>query len=208
MYVRVTAIRTDPSRVDSGIAYFEDEAVPGMRSARGYAGAGLLVDRETGAGAGITYWETLADMNAAEQMGQQARRRSSESTGAEVIDVDRFELILLNRASDPAAPSFSRIEQLYGDPQRLDEGIAFVREKVLPNLSKQKGYQSLLLGANRMTGRVVMTSSWRTAEDRAASEAAVVDQRATAARILQAKQVDVTLLEVAFIEIKQPTRAS
>ena len=208
MFARVTAIRTDPSRVDLGIANFKDAVVPIMRSAPGYAGAALLLDRETGEAAGVTYWETLAHMNAAEQIGQQARRQTREAAGAEVIDVDRFELILLDRASDPAAPSFSRINDLYGDPDRLEEGIAFVRDKVLPKVSKQKGYRSLLLGVNRMTGRFVVTSNWRTAEDRAASEATVVDQRGEAARILRASQVDVTLFEVAFIEIKQPTRAS
>jgi heme-degrading monooxygenase HmoA len=207
MFVRLTAVRTDPSKIDLGIATFKDQVVPTIRSVPGYAGAGLLLDRETGEGAGVTYWETLAHLNAAEQIGQQARRQSSEAMGGEVIDVDRFELVLADRAADPTAPSFARVNQLYGDPGRLEEGIAFVRDRVLPNLTKQRGYQSLLVGVNRMTGRVIVTSNWRTAEDRAASDAAVAGQRGEAARILRANQVDVILFEVAFIEIKQPTRA-
>ena len=65
---------------------------------------------------------------------------------------------------------------------------------------------SVLLAVNRMTGRIVVTSNWRTAEDRAASEAAVASQRAETARILRADPVEVMHLEVAVVEVKQPTR--
>lgn len=205
MYARVTAMRVDPSRIDLGIMKF-NEVVPTLRPVPGYAGAALLLNRDTGEGFGVTYWDTLAHMNAAEQAGQRARQQSSEASGAEVTDVDRFDVVLVDRAADPSAPSFSRVNQLYGDLDRLEEGIAFVRDKVVPNLSKQKGYLSLLLGVNRMTGRMVVTSNWRTAEDRAASEAAVASQRTETARILRADQVEVMPLEVAVIEIRQPTR--
>lgn len=207
MFVRMTSLKADPAKIDQGIATFKDRVVPTMRSVPGYAGAVLLLNRETGEGAGVTYWETLAHLNAAEQIGQQARRQSSEAMGGEVTDVDRFEMLLIDRASDPIAPSFSRINQLYADPNRVQEGIAFLRDRVLPNLSKQQGYRSLIAGVNRMTGRVMVVSSWTTAEARAASDAAVAGQRAEAARILGAGQVEVLLFEVPFIEIKQPTRA-
>lgn len=205
MYARATALRIDPARIDLGIMKF-NEVVPTLRSVAGYAGAALLVNRGTGEAFGVTYWDTVAHMNAAEQAGQRARQQTSEASGAEVTDVDRFEMAVVNRASDPTAPSFSRLNQLYGDLDRLEEGIAFIRDSVAPGLSKQKGYLSLLLGVNRMTGRMVVTSNWRTAEDRAASEAAVAGQRTEAARILRADPVDVQHLEVAVVEVKQPTR--
>jgi len=205
MYARATAVRIDPSRIDQGIRKF-NEVVPTLRPIPGYAGAALLVNRDTGEGFGVTYWDTVAHMNAAEEAGLRARQQSSEATGAEVTDVDRFDLVLVDRASDPIAPSFSRVNQLYCDLDRLEEGIAFVRDKVVPNVSKQKGYLSLLLGVNRMTGRMVVTSNWRTAADRAASEAAVASQRAETARILRADHVEVMPLEVAVVEVKQPTR--
>jgi heme-degrading monooxygenase HmoA len=205
MYARVTAMRVDPSRIDQGTTKF-NEVVLTLRQVPGYAGAALLVNRETGDGFGVTYWDTVAHMNAAEQAGLRARQQSSEATGAEVTDVDRFDMALVDRASDPSTPSFARVNQLYGDPDRLEEGIAFLRDKVVPNLSKQKGYLSVLLGVNRMTGRIVVTSNWRTAQDRAASEPSVTSQRAEAARILRAEPVEVMHLEVAAVEIKQPTR--
>lgn len=207
MFARVTTVRIDPARVEQAIASFKERVAPMARSAPGYAGIALLVDRDTGEGFGVTYWDSVADLNAAEQLGQEGRRQTTETVGAEVVDVDRFEMVLINRAAEPSAPVFSRVNQLYADPQRIDETIAFLRDRALPTLSALKGYRSLLMGVNRMTGRCVVTSNWATTEDRAASEAAVVDWRRQAATIAGAKDVEVRLLEVPFVEIKQPTRA-
>ncbi|HYW24040.1 MAG TPA: hypothetical protein VE953_07730 [Terriglobales bacterium] len=207
MFARVTAVRSDPARVEQGIAGFKERVAPMVRAAPGYAGIAMLVDRDSGDGFGVTYWDTLADLNAAEQLGQEGRRQTRESIGAEVIDVDRFEMVLVHRAAEPSTPVFSRVNQLYADPQRIDETIAFVRDRVVPAVSALKGYQSLLMGANRMTGRCVVSTAWKTPQDRAASEPAVLDQRRQAAAIAGAKDVEVRLLEVPFAEIKQATRA-
>src|SRR5215831_18335912 len=136
MFARVTAVRSDPARVEQGIAGFKERVAPMVRAAPGYAGIAMLVDRDSGDGFGVTYWDTLADLNAAEQLGQQVRRQSTEATGAEVIDVDRFEMVLVNRAAEPSAPVFSRVNQLYADPQRIEEAIAFVRDRAIPTVSK------------------------------------------------------------------------
>src|SRR5262249_17766221 len=125
MFARVTTVRSDPGKMEQGIANFKEWVAPMARTAPGYAGIALLVDRDTGDGFGVPYWDTVADLNAAGQLGQQVRRQSTEATGAEVIDVDRFEMVLVNRAAEPSAPVFSRVNQLYADPQRIEEAIAF-----------------------------------------------------------------------------------
>lgn len=206
MFARATTFRSDPTRVAQTIASFKERLAP-IGAAPGYAGTAMLVDRATGDGYGVTYWDTVAHLNAAEQLGQEGRRQTRETAGVEVVDVDRFEMVLIDRAAEPTAPVFSRVNQLYADPQRIDEAVAFLRDRALPAMSAFKGYRSLLMGVNRMTGRCVVTSSWATTEDRAASEAAVVDWRRQTATIARAKDVDVRLLEVPFVEIKQPTRA-
>jgi heme-degrading monooxygenase HmoA len=207
MFARATTVRSDPARVDQAIASFKERVAPMVRTAPGYAGIAMLVDRDTGDGFGVTYWDTVADLNAAEQLGQEGRRQTRETVGAEVVDVDRFEMVLIHRAAEPSAPVFSRVNQLYADPQRIDETIAFLRDRAAKTLSGLKGYRSLLMGVNRMTGRCVVTSNWETPEDRAGSESAIVDQRRQATTIAGAKDVEVRLLEVPFVEIKQPTRA-
>jgi heme-degrading monooxygenase HmoA len=207
MFARATMFRGDPARVEQGIASFKERVAPMLRAAPGFAGISLLVDRDTGDGYGVTYWDTLGDLNAAEQVGQEGRRQSMDTAGAEVVDVDRIEMVLIHRAAEPSPPLFVRANQLFADPQRIDETVAFLRDRALPTLSGMKGFQSLLMGVNRMTGRCVVSSAWATPEDRAASESAVADWRRQAATIAGAKDVQVRLFEVPFVEIKQATRA-
>ena len=65
MYARVTLVKSDPSKLDAAIANFKAKVVPASRKGSGYAGAFLLINRETGEGAGGTYWESLESLNAA-----------------------------------------------------------------------------------------------------------------------------------------------
>ncbi len=78
MYARVTLVKSDPAKLEAVIANFREKVVPASRKGSGYAGSFLLINRETGAGAGGTYWESLESLNAAEQIGLESRRQSIE----------------------------------------------------------------------------------------------------------------------------------
>ena len=58
MYGRATRVQMQPEAVDKGIAFFKEKLVPMAKAAPGNVGQVLLVDRKTGAGVGITLWET------------------------------------------------------------------------------------------------------------------------------------------------------
>ena len=58
MFLRATRIQTPPDKVGAAIDNFETNIVKGLRSAPGNQGAVLLVDRQSGAALGITYWES------------------------------------------------------------------------------------------------------------------------------------------------------
>src|SRR5579864_5240658 len=204
MYARVTLVKSEPSKLDAAVANFKEKVVPASRKGAGYGGAFLLINRETGEGAGGTYWESLESLNAAEQIGIESRRQSIESIGTEVLDVDRFEMFIDDRKGEPAAPSFSRQSQIYADPQKINDAIEFVHKSVRPNLAAQDGYRSLIGGVNRMTGRMVVTSSWESAEARTASQQVGTQQRQEAAKVAGAGSARVDEWEVAFVEITQP----
>lgn len=203
MYARVTLVKSDPSNLDAAIANFKEEVVPASRKGPGYAGAFLLINLETGEGAGGTYWQSLDAMNAAEQIGLESRRQSIESIGTKILDVDRFEIFIADRKGEPVAPSFARQSQIYADPDKINDAIEFVRKSVLSNMAAQKGYRSLIGGVNRMTGRIVVTSNWESAEARTASQEAGTEQRQAAAQVAGAGSAQVDEWEVAFIDITQ-----
>jgi heme-degrading monooxygenase HmoA len=203
MYVRITSVKSAPDRIEQGIANFEQQVVPAVRQQPGYAGAALLVNRDTGEAAGVTYWESLDALNASEEMGIQARSQAAGSMEADVLDVDRFEMVIAERvAGEAKSHTFARVNQLYAQPGRIDELIAFMRDNAA-SVIQQKGCRALLMGVNRMTGRCFVNSIWESAADREASEAAVTGLRKKAGEVAGG-QARVTLGEVAFVELKQP----
>ena len=61
MFARMVKSRVLPGKTDKALALWRDKVVPVMKEARGFKGAYVIGDRETGQGITITLWETEAD---------------------------------------------------------------------------------------------------------------------------------------------------
>jgi hypothetical protein len=208
VYLRVTAFKSDPAKLDAGIAYFRDQVVPAMKRAPGFRGATCIVDRDKSTGAASTLWESLEAMNKAEQLGVQVRTESEESTGIEVIDVDRFEITTLELA-EPAAqlPAYTRLLLGYGDPAMADKATDTIRDEVIPLLKREPGFRSYSSGINRMTGRAFTASSWATPEQREASNNVVADLRQRISQSANIYGLELSNVETVVAEVMLPTRA-
>lgn len=55
---------------------------------------------------------------------------------------------------------FARTTIIQGDPARLDEGLAHVRDHVFPEVSRMEGCMGMSMLVNRETGRCIVTSAW------------------------------------------------
>jgi hypothetical protein len=209
MYLRVTAFKSDPAKLEAGISYLREKVVPAMKQAPGFLGATCIVDREMSTGAASTLWESLEAMNKAEQLGQQARIDSEESTGVEVVDVDRFEITVLDMTGTTQVqlPSYTRLTVAYGDPATADKAIKLVRDEVLPKLKGQPGFRAFAAGINRMTGRGFTSSSWATPEQREASNAVLAELRQRVADEGNLYGQQVNLAETVIAEVMLPARA-
>lgn len=64
MFARVRITEGVPAKVDEGIQHFRDAVVSGYKTARGFKGAYLLVNRQSGKMMGITLWDTEANLPA------------------------------------------------------------------------------------------------------------------------------------------------
>ena len=57
---------------------------------------------------------------------------------------------------------YARSTTIQAQPSSIDDGIAFVRDEVMPALQAMDGYVGLSLLVDRESGRCIATSAWET----------------------------------------------
>jgi heme-degrading monooxygenase HmoA len=205
MFLRATRIQTPPDKVKDAIDNFEANVLKNLRAAPGNQGAILLVNRESGAGMGITYWESAKALAASEAIGTQSRTQTTKAVpGSQIVNVERAELMIMDRAAAPAkSGSFVRMVSVSGDPDKLDAAIVNIRNQVLPLLKAQKGYRATIASVDRQSGRLTASTVWDTKADLDASESKLAGPRAEAAKAAGAgpNDVQVEIFETAVVEL-------
>lgn len=99
---------------------------------------------------------------------------------------------------------FARSTTIQANPASIDEGIAHVRDVVLPELMQMEGCIGLSMMVDRQGGRCIATSAWQSAEARQASAMAVMPLRDRAAEILGGESA-VELWDIAVMHRDHPT---
>jgi hypothetical protein len=204
MFLRATRVQAPPDKVQEAIQNFEKSILPGVRKTPGNLGAALLINRQTGAGLGITYWESAKAMSASEQVGIQTRAQSVKDVpGTSIVNVERGELMIMDRAAEPKVGTFLRLVTVNGDPQKLDAAIVHIRTHSLPIAKTLKGYRALVAAVDRQTGRLSASTTWDTMADLDASESKMAGTRAEAAKIAGGGPSDVAveIFESAAVEL-------
>lgn len=79
---------------------------------------------------------------------------------------------------------YARSTTIITEPSRLEEGIAFVRDEVLPAIKDMPGCCGLSMIVDRESGRCITTTSWKSEEDMRASAEAVRPLRERAAALM------------------------
>ena len=192
MFIRATRVQAPPDKVQEAIQNFETSILKTVRATPGNQGAVLLINRQTGAGLGVTYWESAKAMAASEQMGMQTRTQSAKAVpGSQIVNVERAELMIMDRAAAPKAGTFLRLVTVNGDPEKLDAAIVHIRNNSLPIAKALKGYRALVAAVDRQTGRLSASTTWDSMAELDASETKMAGTRAEAAKIAGAGPSDV-----------------
>ena len=102
----------------------------------------------------------------------------------------------------------ARVSTIEGSPDRIDEGTALIRSKVLPQLEHVDGFAGVLSMADRATGRSVTITLWESEEAlRASSERANTLRSEAAADLGATAEPNVEHFEVTLSEMRQPAHA-
>ena len=99
---------------------------------------------------------------------------------------------------------FARSTTILGKPQLLDEGIAYVRDTLVPAALRTDGCVGLSMLCDRDSGRTITTTAWADAAATRTSWDDLLGIRAHAAEILRGK-AEVREWEVAVLHHRQRT---
>ncbi len=97
-YVRLSTLQGDPSKLEDGIELFRERAVATARQQRGFQGIQLLVDRRSGKGITLTWWENEAAAREAESALSQSRAEGGQRVGASNPTTEVLELVVNENA--------------------------------------------------------------------------------------------------------------
>ena len=79
---------------------------------------------------------------------------------------------------------YARSTTVHADPQRIDEGIAHIRDEIMPAVQSMPGCMGLSMLCDRNSGRCIVTTSWDSEESMSASRDGVRAMREQAAGVL------------------------
>jgi heme-degrading monooxygenase HmoA len=85
----------------------------------------------------------------------------------------------------------------------MDQGVAFLRNMVIPELLGQKGFRGVTASGNRSTGEFGILGLWETLEDLDASDSTVSKLRADVMKVLGGEIV-VQTMEQTYVHVGQP----
>ncbi|SNS79047.1 Antibiotic biosynthesis monooxygenase [Geodermatophilus pulveris] len=94
---------------------------------------------------------------------------------------------------------YARSTTVHADPQRIDEGIAHVRDQVMPALQSMPGCIGLSMLCDRDSGRCIVTASWDSEEAMRATADSVHQMRQRAAEVMGARDISVDEWEIAVV---------
>jgi heme-degrading monooxygenase HmoA len=81
-------------RADDVINHVRETIVPKYEESAGFKGFTLLLDRSSGEGVGISFWENEDAMMATDDLGDQARQGAAEAGSGDDKGAERFEVAI------------------------------------------------------------------------------------------------------------------
>ncbi len=94
---RLSLLEGPAEKLDEATRYAQENVLPRARQLPGWKGVLSLIDRESGRGSLITFWESAEAMDSSEAQGDQLRRQSAEASGGTIRAVERYDVVFSRR---------------------------------------------------------------------------------------------------------------
>lgn len=195
MFARSSTFSADPSCLDDGIAYVNDEVMPMLGSVEGCIGLSMMVDRESGQCIATTSWASEEEMHGSSDRMGEVRSRLAELLRAQPL-VEEWEIAAMHRAGDTHRGSWCRVTWIRTDHADVDRGIGIYKTGVLPRMEELDGFCSASLMVNRSASRACATASFESREALDASR-----EQAWAIRDAGVRDAGVDVVDAAEFEL-------
>ena len=94
---------------------------------------------------------------------------------------------------------YARTSSMQADPARIEDGLAVIRDEVLPAVTGMDGCVGMSVLVDRGSGRCIATAAWQSEDAMAATAEAVRPLRSKAEQVLAASPSEVDTWEVAVV---------
>jgi hypothetical protein len=93
MFARVTSAQASPEEMQKSLGYLKEQAIPALEAQAGFKRLYFLLDRKTGKGLSVAFWETEGNLRASEAayVGK-ARSQVSRELGVSIPTVEVYEV--------------------------------------------------------------------------------------------------------------------
>jgi heme-degrading monooxygenase HmoA len=207
-YGRVLRLQGQPTKVDEDLKRWKEQIFPLIKKQPGFRGVSLMINRKTGDGLSVAYWDSEKAMKDARAQVRPQADKINEASQRRVVEEDECEVAVQERFKPPKAGVWVRVTTLQADPAKVGPAIETYKSKVVPIVREQPGARAAILLVNRQTGKTFSGTIWETEEDLRKSEAAVTGLRDEIAKNVGARAPKVEAFEIAFTEILTPVGAS
>ena len=167
MHARVVTVQLQPGKRDDAVTIYRDFVLPAARRQRGFKGALLLTDPNTGKTVSVTFWETEVDMAAGRRSGfvrEQIAKLEPVLTSAPSV-TENFEVCFQIETSVGPRSRCARVHRRQQIPPNSMDGViqAFSEqgERVAATVPGYGGSFSMI---NRDEGKTFSVALWETEE--------------------------------------------
>jgi hypothetical protein len=203
VYARSTTVVSDPSSLELGIAYLNDELMPAITAIKGCVGLSLLVDRSTGRCIATSSWRTQEAMRQSEDQVRPLRNQFVETFGGMDPSVEEWEVAVMHRDHRSPEGACARTSWLTGDPRTIEESIDSFK-MILPSIEALDGFCSASLLVNRESGRAVATVNYDSNQALAQTRAQANGIRTALSQRTGAEVLEVAEFELALAHLRVP----
>lgn len=92
--VRATWVKTDPAEIDRVVDFHKTVTLPMLDGVPGFCSSSEMIDRTTGRGVVTVTFDTAAAAAESRETARGLRERFVQETGAQILDVREFDLVL------------------------------------------------------------------------------------------------------------------